>query len=216
MNVATCEVAVTPRPGKWKSCGSVLLPIRQGHATDVAGRPDSTGEDFTADASSRKSLFFDQKTGVRLSTNMFEYKKVSMLDMPELIGASGTRVGNACYGSNGISHSLANTHLVIMPSTTRRRMVDSPATPDRSQSPGKSIKRVSSQSFHFQLLVLAGTGNGNSRRCPAANIHNGNLQRSRSDPPVNRGDCRVVESTEDSQARGKAKSKPNVCSITPA
>jgi CO/xanthine dehydrogenase Mo-binding subunit len=89
--------------------------------------------DFTAGCQLQEEFIFDQKTGVRLSTNMFEYKKVSMLDMPRLdLELLETRASNACYGGSGISHSLANTHLVIMAiHNAIGKWVESPATPDK-------------------------------------------------------------------------------------
>ncbi len=43
-----------------------------------------------------------------------------------------TRAGNAAYGASGISHSLANTHLVIMAiHNAIGKWVDPPATPDK-------------------------------------------------------------------------------------
>jgi len=64
---------------------------------------------------------------------MFEYKKISMLDMPRVdMELLETRGSNACYGGSGISHSLANTHLVIMAiHHATGKWVESPATPDR-------------------------------------------------------------------------------------
>ena len=42
------------------------------------------------------------------------------------------RAGNAAYGANGISHSLANTHLVICAiHNAIGKWVDPPATPDK-------------------------------------------------------------------------------------
>ena len=68
-----------------------------------------------------------------LNNNMFEYKKVSMLDMPRVdMELLETRAGNAAYGGSGISHSLANTHLVIMAiHNAIGKWVDPPATPDK-------------------------------------------------------------------------------------
>ena len=43
-----------------------------------------------------------------------------------------TRSSNAAYGASGISHSLANTHLVIMAIHNALGVwVDPPATPDK-------------------------------------------------------------------------------------
>ncbi len=89
--------------------------------------------DFTKGCQLQEEFIYDQKTGVKLSTNMFEYKKVSMLDMPRVdLQLLETRAGNACYGGNGISHSLANTHLVIMAiHNATGKWVESPATPEK-------------------------------------------------------------------------------------
>jgi CO/xanthine dehydrogenase Mo-binding subunit len=134
MNVATCEVAVDTETGE-------VDIIRFGVVADTGKVMRQTSLesqihqvlDFTAGCQLQEEFIFDPKTGVRLSTNMFEYKKVSMLDMPRVdLELLETRVGNACYGSNGISHSLANTHLVIMAiHNAIGKWVDPPATPDK-------------------------------------------------------------------------------------
>jgi CO/xanthine dehydrogenase Mo-binding subunit len=134
MNVATCEVAVDTETGE-------VEILRFGVVTDtgkVMRQTSLEGQihqvmDFTAGCQLQEEFIYDQKTGLRLSTNMFEYKKVSMLDMPRVdLELLETRAGNACYGSNGISHSLANTHLVIMAiHNAIGKWVESPATPDR-------------------------------------------------------------------------------------
>jgi hypothetical protein len=121
MNGATCEVAVDTETGE-------VEIIRFGVVADtgkVLRRTSLESQihqvmDFTQGCQLQEEFIFDPKTGVRLSTNMFEYKKVRMLDMARVdLDLPETRGSNACYGASGISHSLANTHLVIMPSTTR-------------------------------------------------------------------------------------------------
>jgi CO/xanthine dehydrogenase Mo-binding subunit len=64
---------------------------------------------------------------------MFEYKKPTILDHAKVdIELLETRAGNACYGANGISHSLANTHLVVSAIYNAiGKWVDPPATPDK-------------------------------------------------------------------------------------
>jgi CO/xanthine dehydrogenase Mo-binding subunit len=64
---------------------------------------------------------------------MFEYKKPAILDLaPVDMELLETRAGNGAYGSSGISHSLANTHLVISAIyNALGKWVDPPATPDR-------------------------------------------------------------------------------------
>jgi carbon-monoxide dehydrogenase large subunit len=134
MNVATCEVAVDTETGEVEILrfGVVADPGKVMRQTSLESQIDQV-MDFTKGCQLQEEFVYDQKTGVRLSNNMFEYKKVSMLDMPKVdLQLLEMRVGNACYGSNGISHSLANTHLVIMAiHNATGKWVESPATPDR-------------------------------------------------------------------------------------
>jgi CO/xanthine dehydrogenase Mo-binding subunit len=80
-----------------------------------------------------KSVDISKATGVRLNSNMFDYRKPTILD----IGATEmdlleTRAGNAAYGASGISHSLANTHIIICAiQNAIGKWVDPPATPDK-------------------------------------------------------------------------------------
>ncbi len=134
MNVATCEVAVDTETGEVEILrfGVVADPGKIMRRTSLESQIDQV-MDFSAGCQLQEEFVFDPKSGVRLSTNMFDYKKVSMLDMPRVdLELLETRVGNACYGSNGISHSLANTHLVIMAiHNAIGKWVDPPATPDK-------------------------------------------------------------------------------------
>ncbi|MGD0100338.1 MAG: molybdopterin cofactor-binding domain-containing protein, partial [Acidobacteriota bacterium] len=134
MDVATCEVAVDTETGEVEILrfGVVADPGKIMRQTSLEGQIHQV-MDFTAGCQLQEEFIFDQKTGVRLSTNMFEYKKVSMLDMPRVdLELLETRASNACYGGSGISHSLANTHLVIMAiHNAIGKWVESPATPDK-------------------------------------------------------------------------------------
>ncbi len=134
MNVATCEVAVDTETGEVEilrfgvvaDLGKIL------RRTSLESQIDQA-IDFTAGCQLLEEYIYDQKTGVKLSTNMFEYKKVGMLDMPRVdLELLETRGSNACYGGSGISHSLANTHLVIMAiHNAIGKWVESPATPEK-------------------------------------------------------------------------------------
>ncbi len=134
MNVATCEVAVDTETGEVEILrfGVVADPGKIMRRTSLESQIDQV-MDFTKGCQLQEEFVFDAKTGLRLSTNMFEYKKVSMLDMPRVdLELLETRASNACYGGSGISHSLANTHLVIMAiHNAIGKWVESPATPDR-------------------------------------------------------------------------------------
>jgi len=134
MNVATCEVAVDTETGEVEILrfGVVADTGKIMRQTSLESQIDQV-MDFTKGCQLQEEFIYDQRTGVRLSTNMFEYKKVSMLDMPRVdLELLETRGSNACYGGSGISHSLANTHLVIMAiHNAIGKWVESPATPDR-------------------------------------------------------------------------------------
>jgi len=134
MNVAMCEVAVDTETGEVEIIRFVVAadPGKIMRRTSLESQIDQV-MDFSAGCQLKEEFIYDKNTGVKLSTNMFEYKKVGMLDMPRVdLELLETRVGNACYGSNGISHSLANTHLVIMAiHNAIGKWVDPPATPDK-------------------------------------------------------------------------------------
>jgi len=134
MNVAVCEVAVDTETG-------AVEVIRFAVAADpgkILRRTSLEGQihqvmDFNIGCQLTEEYIYDRQSGVKLSANMLEYKKVSMLDMPPVdMALLETRAGNACYGGNGISHSLACTHLVIMAiHNAIDKWVESPATPEK-------------------------------------------------------------------------------------
>ncbi len=134
MNVAMCEVAVDMETGQVEILrfGVVADPGKIMRQTSLEGQIHQV-MDFSAGCQLQEDYFYDPKTGVKLNNNMFEYKKVSMLDMPRVeMEHLETRAGNAAYGSNGISHSLANTHLVVMAiHNAIGKWIDPPATPDK-------------------------------------------------------------------------------------
>jgi hypothetical protein len=69
---------------------------------------------FSDGAQLSEDLVFDKATRVKLNTNMLDYKKPTMLDIgPFESILLETRAGNAAYGLNGVSHSMAYTHLII-------------------------------------------------------------------------------------------------------
>ncbi|NLV29958.1 MAG: xanthine dehydrogenase family protein molybdopterin-binding subunit [Acidobacteria bacterium] len=134
MNVAMCEVAVDLETGEVEILrfGVVADTGKVIRRTSLESQIDQV-MDFSAGCQLQEDFFYDRATGVKLNANMLDYRKVGMLDMPrvdkELVE---TRAGNAAYGSNGISHSLANTHLVICAiQNAIGRWVDPPATPDK-------------------------------------------------------------------------------------
>ena len=134
MNVAACEVAVDTETGE-------VEVLRFAVAADpgkILRRTSFEGQihqvmNFNVGCQLTEEFIYDPNTGVKLSANMLEYRKSSMLDMPQVdMALRESRGSNACYGGSGISHSLANTHLVIMAiHNAIGKWVDSPATPEK-------------------------------------------------------------------------------------
>lgn len=134
MNVAMCEVAVDTETGEVEILrfGVVADTGKIMRRTSLEGQIHQVMY-FSEGCQLKEDFIFDKATGVRLNTNMIEYKKPTILDVsPVEMELLETRAGNAAYGSNGISHSLANTHLVICAiQNAIGKWVDPPATPDR-------------------------------------------------------------------------------------
>jgi CO/xanthine dehydrogenase Mo-binding subunit len=134
MNIAMCEVAVDTETGEVEILrfGVVADPGKIMRRTSLESQIHQVMF-FSEGSQLYEDFFYDQKTGVKLNTNMLEYKKPTILDnAPVDMELLETRAGNAAYGANGISHSLANTHLVIMAIHNAIGVwVDPPATPDK-------------------------------------------------------------------------------------
>ena len=134
MNTAFCEVAVDTETGE-------VEILRMSVAADVGLvlRPTSLESQidqvmyFSQGCQMLEEYVFDERTGVKLNNNMLEYKKPTMLDVPPVEKKFlETRLGNAVYGATGISHSLANTHMLIIAIHNAIGVwVDPPATPDK-------------------------------------------------------------------------------------
>ncbi|MFC1839537.1 xanthine dehydrogenase family protein molybdopterin-binding subunit [Thermodesulfobacteriota bacterium] len=134
MNVAMCEVAVDTETGEVEiiKFGVAADPGKIMRRTSLESQIDQVMF-FSEGCQLYEDFIFDEETGVRLNTNMFEYKKPTILDRaPVDLDLLETRAGNAAYGANGISHSLANTHLVVAAIYNAiGKWVDPPATPDK-------------------------------------------------------------------------------------
>jgi xanthine dehydrogenase molybdenum-binding subunit len=134
MNAAFCEAAVDTETGEveiLRFCvvadpGKVIRP------TSLESQIDQVMF-FSQGCQLFEDFVYDERTGVKLNANMIEYRKPTTLDVPPVERKFlETRAGNAAYGSNGISHSLANTHLVIIAIHNATGVwVDPPATPDK-------------------------------------------------------------------------------------
>ncbi|MDR0839686.1 MAG: molybdopterin-dependent oxidoreductase [Oscillospiraceae bacterium] len=133
MNTAFCEVAVDEETGEVEilEFGVVADPGKIMRLTSLESQIDQVMY-FSQGCQLLEDFVYDKKTGVRLNSNMIDYKKPTILDVPPVHREFlETRSGNAAYGANGISHSLANTHLVIIAIHNAIGVwVDPPATPD--------------------------------------------------------------------------------------
>jgi len=134
MNVQFCEVAVDTETGEVEilrhvvaaDTGKVLRP------TSLEGQIEQTMM-FSSGCQLSEEILWDKASGLRLNSNMIEYKKPTILDIGRTdMELLETRAANAAYGGSGISHSLANTHIVICAiQNAIGKWVDPPATPDR-------------------------------------------------------------------------------------
>ena len=134
MNTAFCEVAVDTETGEVEilqfgvvaDVGKVLRP------TSLESQIDQVMY-FTQGCQLLEEMVYDERTGVKLNNNMIDYRKPTILDIPPIQRHFlETRAGNAAYGASGISHSLANTHMIIIAIHNATGVwVDPPATPDK-------------------------------------------------------------------------------------
>jgi CO/xanthine dehydrogenase Mo-binding subunit len=115
MNVAMCEVAVDTETG----IVEILRFVAVADTGKIMRRTSLESQIhqvmyFSQGSPLTEEYVFDKATGVKLNNNMIEYKKPTIVELyPVDMDLLETRAGNAAYGSNGISHSMGNTHLVI-------------------------------------------------------------------------------------------------------
>ena len=134
MNTSYCEVAVDTETGEVEVLKYVVvcdpgkvLRLRSFEGQLYQAMFFSHGGGLT------EEFIYDKPTGVKLSTNMFEYKKPTILDMGEFEPyAVETRSGNAAYGATGISHCMAAPLLpVCAVANAIGKWIEPPATPDK-------------------------------------------------------------------------------------
>ena len=134
MNTLYCEVAVDTDTGEVEILrfGAAIDPGKVLRPTSLESQIDQVMY-FSQSCQLMEDYVYDERTGVKLNSNMIDYKKPTMLDVPPVEHALlETRSGNGAYGSNGISHSMANTHLVIAAIHNAIGVwVDPPATPEK-------------------------------------------------------------------------------------
>ncbi len=133
MNASFCEVAVDPETGETEVTKYVVVcdPGKVLRMTSFEGQLHQAM--FFSHGGLSEEFIYDKATGVKLSTNMWEYKKPTILDLgPIDTYAVETRSGNACYGASGISHCMAAPLLPVCAiANAIDRWIAPPATPDK-------------------------------------------------------------------------------------
>ncbi|HTY63169.1 MAG TPA: molybdopterin cofactor-binding domain-containing protein [Acidobacteriota bacterium] len=133
MNTSFCEVAVDPETGGVEVTKFVVVcdPGKVLRMTSFEGQLHQAM--FFSQGGLSEEFIYDKATGVKLSTNMLEYKKPTILDFgPIETGAVETRGGNACYGASGISHCMAAPLLpVCAVANAIGKWIAPPVTPDK-------------------------------------------------------------------------------------
>jgi len=134
MNTSFCEVAVDPETGGVEVTKFVVVcdPGKVLRMTSFEGQLHQAMF-FAQGGGLSEEWIYDKATGVKLSTNMFEYKKPTMMDFgPIETYAVETRSGNACYGGSGISHCMAAPLLpVCAVANAIGKWIVPPVTPDK-------------------------------------------------------------------------------------
>ena len=134
MDTSFCEVAVDTETGQVEVLKYLIVadPGKIIRPTSLESQIHQVMY-FSDGSNLMEDYCFDKATGVRLNSNMIDYKKPTILDIGPVTSIfKETRAGNAAYGANGISHSLATTHLVICAiANAIGKWIDPPATPDK-------------------------------------------------------------------------------------
>jgi CO/xanthine dehydrogenase Mo-binding subunit len=133
MNTSFCEVAVDTETGGIEVTKFVVVcdPGKVLRMTSFEGQLHQAM--FFSQGGLSEEFIYDKTTGVKLSTNMFEYKKPTIMDFgPIETYAVETRSGNACYGASGISHCMAAPYFpVCAVANAIGKWIAPPVTPDK-------------------------------------------------------------------------------------
>ncbi len=134
MNASFCEVAVDTETGLVEVVRYVVVcdPGKVLRPTSLEGQIQQVMM-FSDGAGLMEEFVFDTSTGVKLHTNMLEYKKPTIMDIaPVEIFLVETRTGNAAYGASGISHAMATTQLIACAvANATGKWIPPPLTPDK-------------------------------------------------------------------------------------
>jgi len=133
MNTSFMEVAVDTETGGVEVTKFVVVcdPGKVLRMTSFEGQLHQAM--FFSQGGLSEEFIYDKATGVKLSTNMLEYKKPTILDFgPIETYAVETRSGNACYGASGISHCMAAPFFpVCAVANAIGKWIAPPVTPDK-------------------------------------------------------------------------------------
>jgi CO/xanthine dehydrogenase Mo-binding subunit len=133
MNTSFCEVAVDTETGGVEVTKYVVVcdPGKVLRMTSFEGQLHQAM--YFSHGGLMEEFIYDKATGVKLSTNMWEYKKPTILDLgPIETHSVETRSGNACYGASGISHCMATLQLpVCAVANAIGKWIEPPVTPDK-------------------------------------------------------------------------------------
>jgi xanthine dehydrogenase molybdenum-binding subunit len=134
MNASFCEVAVDIDTGLVEVVKYVVVcdPGKILRPTSLESQIHQVMM-FSDGAGLMEEFIFDKATGVKLHTNMMEYKKPTILDVgPVETILVETRSGNAAYGASGISHAMATSQLIVCAvANATGKWIAPPLTPDR-------------------------------------------------------------------------------------
>ncbi len=134
MNTSYCEVAVDTETGEVEVLKYVVVcdPGKVLRLTSFESQLFQAMF-FSHGGGLTEEFIYDKDTGVKLSTNMLEYKKPTILDMGSFEPyAVETRSGNAAYGATGISHCMAAPLLPVCAiANAIGKWIEPPATPDK-------------------------------------------------------------------------------------
>jgi CO/xanthine dehydrogenase Mo-binding subunit len=134
MNASFCEVAVDMETGLVEVIRYVIVcdPGKVLRPTSLESQIHQVMM-FSDGAGLMEDFIYDKSTGVKLHTNMLEYRKPTILDItPCRTILVETRSGNAAYGASGISHSMANTQLIACAvANATGKWIAPPLTPDK-------------------------------------------------------------------------------------
>jgi CO/xanthine dehydrogenase Mo-binding subunit len=133
MNTSFCEVAVDTETGGVEVTKFVVVcdPGKVLRMRSFEGQLHQAM--FFSQGGVSEEFIYDKETGVKLNTNMFEYKKPTIVDFgPIETYAVESRSGNACYGASGISHCMAAPFFpVCAVANAIGHWIAPPVTPDK-------------------------------------------------------------------------------------